>query len=367
VPPEVEQRDGARRRRAHLGRRGRRDAARAAVVDHLAEGRRLCCAGLGDPGVGGLGCGREARDPRRRRRGRRGGAPGVERGAEGAPSGQAGRHALGAPFHTAAARPRHTNAPTPPRRTAPAASYPTSACPTLLVRPLWISCLCRCTAVRARPRPSSSEGAPAAPCERTAASVDLPLSVPPATAGVLRGVCGGFGGVGVEGASGLSGWRVEGLWQSRGRAARPRPEPAAVAAPLLEHTQSHTDTHKRTHTHAHGHAHTHTHPTNKQTNTRTRTHTHTSTRARTGHAQVDAGHLLEGAPLDVRQRGAAPKPGLRRGGGERVWGCRRRGGPGRGGRRGSIHQTHTHTRCWELAGLQSRGGGPPKRGSAAAP
>ena len=50
------------------------------------------------------------------------------------------------------------------------------------VRPLCISCLCRNTAMRARPRPLSSSGRPSLPVLSTATSVDLPASTLPATA-----------------------------------------------------------------------------------------------------------------------------------------------------------------------------------------
>lgn len=50
------------------------------------------------------------------------------------------------------------------------------------VRPVWISCLCLTTAIRAPPRPSSSSGSPPPPRVSTAMSVDLPAPVAPATA-----------------------------------------------------------------------------------------------------------------------------------------------------------------------------------------
>lgn len=66
--------------------------------------------------------------------------------------------------------------------TLPSSSYPSSDWLMLLVRPVWISCLWRSTAMRARPRPLSSMGRPSEPWVSTAVRVDLPLSVLPATA-----------------------------------------------------------------------------------------------------------------------------------------------------------------------------------------
>lgn len=77
----------------------------------------------------------------------------------------------------------------PPRTGSPFASNPRISIPTLLVRPLSSSCLCRKRLTRARPRPSSRP-----PRVSTPSVVDLPASTLPTTAMRSSGRCSSEGG-----------------------------------------------------------------------------------------------------------------------------------------------------------------------------